>query len=86
MPLYQRRRNSAPIFRAPVPPRHCTPPTLFCWMAGLSSPRAILEALERNSGSPRIGRCSWFRVWSSTIILSTFFTTGNTHGWLSSVL
>lgn len=60
-------------------------PTLFSWTAGLSSPSAILDAEDLNSGRPRMGRYSWFSLSSCTMIFSTFFTTGRTHGWLSSV-
>lgn len=112
-PLYQRLRNSAPIRRAPVPPKPWTlptwkrershrvslraqgmaigraswdsRPTLFCAMAGLSSPSAMREALARNSGRPRMGRYSWLRLPSPAISCSTFLTTGRTHGWPSSV-
>lgn len=112
-PLYQRLRNSAPIRRAPVPPKPWTlptwkrershrvsldaqgmemgragwdsGPTLFCAMAGLSSPSAMREALARNSGRPRMGRYSWFRLPSPAISCSTFLTTGRTHGCPSSV-
>lgn len=59
--------------------------TRLSLMAGLSSPRATLAAAERNSGRPRMGRYSWFRLQSSTISCSTFFTTGSTQGWQSSV-
>lgn len=62
-----------------------TAPTLFSWIAGLSSPSAILDAEDLNSGRPRMGRYSWFSLSSCTMIFSTFFTTGKTHGWLSSV-
>ena len=61
-------------------------PTLLSWMAGLSSPRAILDAEDLNSGRPRMGRYSWFRRLSATMSFSTFLTTGSTQGWPSSVL
>lgn len=59
--------------------------TRFSWIAGLSFPRARQEAWVRNSGKPRIGRYSWFRLLSLAIFCSTFLTTGKTQGWESSV-
>ena len=60
--------------------------TLFSTMAGLSGPRASLQAASVNDFSPSIDKYSWFRVlsaiWSASCF-STFATTGNTIGFPS---
>lgn len=60
--------------------------TLFSTMAGESSPNKSLRAASLKSGMPATGRYSWFSVTSVAICASTVRTTGNTHGFPSSVL
>ena len=59
--------------------------TLFCAIAMLSFPKHNSIAALQKSGRPRIGKYSWSSKGSTAICVSTYFTTGNTHGTPSSV-
>mmetsp|Transcript_35709 Transcript_35709/g.93336 ORF Transcript_35709/g.93336 Transcript_35709/m.93336 type:complete len:305 (+) Transcript_35709:438-1352(+) len=76
--------NSPAVRSDPVPDKHCTPSTRSSLIATLSEPTASSADSRQNSGSPPIGRYSWFISPDSILALitaSAFLTTGRTHGW-----